>query len=429
MSPREPIVWVVSELFYPEETSTGYLLTRIAEALADVPHDVRAICAQPTYSSRGARAPRTEVHNGVRIERCWSTTLDKDRLPLRAVNALTLAVTIFWTCLTRIARGDLVFVVTNPPLLPFVTRLAAWLRGGRVALIVHDIYPDALVAAGMMRDDAVVTRLARRLTRRLYRGVAYVVVLGRDMEALVRRAVGASGAEVVVIENWADLDDVAPSDRAANPILAETGLSTKVVLQYAGNMGRTHDIESILRVASQLRDTPDVHFLLVGWGAKEQLVRRAMAEQGLPNITMLGKLPRAAQQDFLNACDVALITFVPGMAGVSVPSRMYNVMAVGKPIIAMTDPHSELALVVREHRIGWVVRAGDVDALREVILEASADRGTLTAMGERARRAAMDRYSFAQAANAYRRLVARDFARHDGQLPAQVAIRPGSSAP
>lgn len=426
MSPK---VWFVSELYYPEETSTGYLLTRIAESVAEARYDVRVICAQPTYSHRGTRAPRREVHNGVRIERCWSTTLDKDRLVLRAVNAVSLAVTVFLTALVRIARGDLVFVVTNPPLLPFLTYVAARLRGARVALIVHDIYPDALVAAGMMHAGAALTRVARRLTRRLYRSVDYVVVLGRDMEGMVREAVAGHATETVVIPNWADLDDVAPSDRRANPILAERGVSDKFVLQYAGNMGRTHDLESILRVARALRDEPRFHFLMVGWGAKADLVRRAIADSDLPNVTMLGKLPRSAQQDFLNACDAALITFVPGMAGVSVPSRMYNVMAVGKPIIAMADAHSELALAVREHGLGWVVPPGDWQRLQEAIRDAESDRDALTAMGLRARRIARERYSFEQAASGYRRLVAQEFARHHQQVAGPVAVEAGSPKP
>jgi glycosyltransferase involved in cell wall biosynthesis len=427
MRTTAPTVWIVSELYYPEETSTGYLLTRIAEALAAAGHDVRAVCAQPTYSQRGARAPRRELRHGVRIERCWSTTLDKDRLPLRAINALSLALTIFVTTLARVARGDLVFVVTNPPLLPFVTYVAARLRGARVALIVHDIYPDALVAAGMMHDAAPLTRVARRMTRWLYRSVAYVVVLGRDMERLVREAIGARSTRVVVIPNWADLDDVAPSDRATNPVLAEHGLTDKFVLQYAGNMGRTHDVESVLRVAEALRDEPHFHFLVVGWGAKEDLVRRTIAERDLRNVTMLGRLPRSAQQDFLNACDAALITFVPGMAGVSVPSRMYNVMAVAKPIIAMADAHSELALVLREHGAGWVAAPRDWRALEAAVREAARDAAELRARGLRARRAATECFSFEQAAARYARLVARDLAQHGTAGRAQVVVEAGTS--
>jgi glycosyltransferase involved in cell wall biosynthesis len=213
---------------------------------------------------------------------------------------------------------------------------------------------------------------------------------------------------VVAIPNWADVDEIGPEPRAENAILRERGLLDRFVVQYAGNMGRTHDLESIVEAANALRDEPQIHFLLIGSGAKAALVKRAIATEALQNLEMAGTLPRSAQQSFLNACDVTLITFVPGMAGVSVPSRMYNVMAAGKPIIAMADPDSEIARVVRENDIGWVVEPGNWRELVQVLLEANRARDRLTAMGSRAHRVAVERYSRENAIAGYEQLVATD---------------------
>jgi hypothetical protein len=116
-------VWVVSELYHPEETSTGQVMTGIAEGLA-ARFSVKVLCGQPTYAARGTRAPRAEVRRGVDIHRCVSSTLDKNRLAPRLLNAVTLSVSIFGQALRRFARGDLVLVVTNPPLLPFLMAAA-----------------------------------------------------------------------------------------------------------------------------------------------------------------------------------------------------------------------------------------------------------------------------------------------------------------
>jgi hypothetical protein len=207
-------VWVASELYYPEETSTGFLLTRIAEGLAES-FDVHVICGQPTYSARGRRAPRRERRNRVEIERCWSTTLDKDRLPLRLLNAVTISASMFATALRRFRRGDSVLVVTNPPFLPFVIAAAARLRGARPALIVHDVYPEVLTAAGLAGEDSAVTRLAGALTRALYRGVDRIVVLGRDMHALTVRKLGPEADKIVIIPNWATSTRSGPRRRPA----------------------------------------------------------------------------------------------------------------------------------------------------------------------------------------------------------------------
>jgi glycosyltransferase involved in cell wall biosynthesis len=171
-------------------------------------------------------------------------------------------------------------------------------------------------------------------------------------------------------------------------------------------MGRTHDLESIVEAARALSGDERFHFLLLGGGAKSPVVAEAVARHGLGNVTIAGQRPRAEQQMFLNACDVAVITFMPGLSGVSVPSRMYNVMAAGKPIVAMADADSELARVVSENQAGWVVAPGDRAGLVAALREAAADSARLEAMGRRARAAVEGQYGLTHAVESYRRLVA-----------------------
>ena len=130
-------VWIVSELYYPELTSTGYFLTGIAEGLA-VDYDVSVLCGQPSYRARGTRAPTREICSGVYVRRCRATTLDKNKVALRIVNLVTISLSIFLSALFSLRRGDIVIAVTNPPLLPYVALLACRMRGGRFVLLVHD---------------------------------------------------------------------------------------------------------------------------------------------------------------------------------------------------------------------------------------------------------------------------------------------------
>lgn len=398
-------VWVVSELYYPEETSTGYLLTCTAEGIARR-FPVSVLCSQPTYAARGQRSPVYEERNGVQIYRCWGTTFDKDRILLRLINMMTITVSIFFSALVRFRRGDCVFVVTNPPALPFAVNLACWLRRAKCVLIIHDVYPEVLIATGIATSTAPPIRLIRWLTGLLYRRSERIVVLGRDMRELVRQKLPKGDERTVIIPNWADLDLVEPRPRSANTLLKEQGLLDKFVIQYAGNMGRTHGLEHLIAVAQRLQNShPEVHFLLIGSGAKKRWVEQTAASLRLPNLTLLGNRPRSDQINFLNACDIALISFIPGMAGVSVPSRMYNIMAAGKPIIAMADKHSELAQVVTEEDIGWVIEPGDEAALERTIIEAASQPDLLRDMGNRARLAAETKYSLDRANEAYLDIV------------------------
>src|SRR5687767_11229801 len=124
---ERPRLWVISELYYPEETSTGYYLTRIAEGLTDK-FDVKVISGQPNYSARGTNAPRTEMRNGVEIHRVAGTTLDKNVILFRLINMATLGISVLTKSISRFRSGDRVLVVTNPPSMPFVVAVAALVR-------------------------------------------------------------------------------------------------------------------------------------------------------------------------------------------------------------------------------------------------------------------------------------------------------------
>jgi colanic acid biosynthesis glycosyl transferase WcaI len=397
-------IWVISELYYPEETSTGYLLTQIAEGLARQ-FSVNVLCSQPTYGARGQYALWNEIQNGVNIYRCWGTTFNKDILPLRIINMVTITLSILINALRRIGPKDCVLVVTNPPLLPFAISAASFFRRFKSILIVHDVYPEALIAANGTQPGTLFNRLIAYLTRILYSQMKRIVVLGRDMALLVRGKLPVEYQSIVIIPNWADIDLIGPVSRCDNLLLTEINLMNKFVIQYAGNMGRTHGIEYLVFCAERLKSDSDTHFLFIGSGAKKNWLKHAVNARGLSNITILDNRPRSDQPNFLNACDVAVISFMSNMAGVSVPSRMYNVMAAGKPIIAVTDPDSELALVVREEDIGWVVSPSDIDGLRMAILEAKANPNLLVQMGKRARQAAETKYSFERVNKAYTEML------------------------
>lgn len=384
-------VWIVSELFYPEETSTGHVMTGIAEALAR-DFDVRVATIQPTYSSRGLRAPRIEIHNGVTIHRCRSTTFDRKVLLLRLINIVTIAASIFVNVLLRLQRDDLVLVVTNPPSLPFAVAGACRLRGARCVLLVHDVFPDVLVAVGITRPDSVLARTLRVATGWLYRSVSDVVAIGRDMQSLVRSKRGDCRVPVQCIPNWAD-EEIEPRARVESQLLREKELENSFVIEYAGNIGAPNDFETLLGGAEGLTKYGDIRFLILGSGSREDWLRAEIKRRGLSNVLLVGSRPRSQQSDFLAAADLAVISLRRGMIGVSVPSRTYNTMASQRPILAICEPGSELWMMIHEERMGWAVSPGDIDGAIEAILQARRDPALRVELGIRARRAAVTRYS------------------------------------
>lgn len=394
-------LWVVTELYYPEETSTGYYLTRIAEGLVDK-FDVKVVCGQPNYSSRGTRAPKHEVRKLVEIFRVFGTTLDKNVIFFRVVNMLTLNISAFVKGLSRFRKGDRILVVTTPPLMPFAVAAASLVRGASFTLLIHDNYPEMLVAVGKMREGSMFFKIMQFFNRWLYKYANKIIVVGRDMRNLIAAKTDGLEIPISIIPNWAELETVSPKPKTENKLLNELGLIDKFIFLYAGNMGRPNDLETIVSCAIKLNDEPDIHFIFLGSGAKESWLRNIVLENGLSNVTILKPQPRSEQIVFLNACDVAIVSLVKKMLGVSMPSRTYNILAAGKPILALTDEGSEVAQVVAEENVGWSIPPGKVDVLLTAIRDIYNKRDDLEAMKANARNAAINKYSVDKAIEKYR---------------------------
>lgn len=394
-------LWVVTELYYPEETSTGYYLTRIAEGLTE-DFQVKVLCGQPNYSARGTKAPKREIHKNVEIFRAAGTTLDKNVILFRLINMLTLGISVFLKALRHFRKGDKILVVTTPPSLPFITAFAALLKGAGYVLLIHDNYPEILIAANKAKENSIVVNLLNHSNRWLYKYAGKIIVCGRDMFELVSRKTVGLDIPIETIQNWAELENVRPFPRSENELLKELEIEDKLVFLYAGNMGYPNDLESIIECAGKLVDDERFCFVFLGTGVKRKWLERELTEKSLKNVRLLDPRPRSEQNIFLNACDVAIVTLVKKMWGVSMPSRTYNILAAGKPILALTERESEIAKVVAEDNVGWTVAPNEPEALLEKIFEIYENRQSFEAMSRNARRAALEKYSLEAALKKYK---------------------------
>ncbi|MDI6766950.1 MAG: glycosyltransferase family 4 protein [Bacteroidota bacterium] len=396
-------LWIVSEYFYPDESATGYYLTTISEKLGKY-YNTNVICGWNKNSIHKFNSLSPEVFNGINIYRCKSTVLNKNVLLFRFINLVTISFSIFFKSISKLKSGDYVIVVTNPLSLPFVVSIACWLKKANCVLLIHDVYPNVLIATGLLKKDWLITRFLNWITVGLYNRVDNIIVLGHDMEKIILNKL-VSHTKIHIITNWADLKEIFPCQRKTNSLLKKMDIQDKFVVQYSGNMGRTHGLEILIDASKKLEEIDKIHFLFIGTGAKRNWLERSVKSYGLKNVALLPPQPRSNLCDTLNACDVAIISFIPGMLGLSVPSRMYNILAAGKPIIAVTDSDSELAIVVREENIGWIVSPDNPEQLVATIIEATRNSETLKEMGERSRIAAENKYSLDVIINAYRNLI------------------------
>jgi len=383
-------IWIVSEIYYPSEISTGYLLTRIAAGLAG---DF-AVGAITTRDPRGS----ADRHDGVTIHRS-GRPVRKGRLWQRVLDTLTVPLNLGWATWRNVRRGDLVFAVTNPPSLPYAVWLSAKIRRAKPVLIVHDIYPEILSVAGLIGEKRLLYRFMRWVSHSLTARFDAVITLGAGMTQRL-----AHCHPIYTIPNWSDLQEVRPEPQRGLEFRRQHDLNDKWVILFAGHMGYTHDL-NVLRAAAQSMQSSakPIQFVVIGDGP----ARPTLSTDPSPNMTLLPAMPRDRQADFLNAADIALLPMKAGMWGLSVPSRIYNIFAAGKPLLCLTEEASEVAQLIRQHQIGWVLPPGDEQALVDKIQEIYRNRHELEAMGERARKTAETHFDFESTCRAYHRVVAQ----------------------
>jgi putative colanic acid biosynthesis glycosyltransferase WcaI len=371
--------------YWPDVSATGQLLTELAEDLVRLHSwDVTVVAGYPLRSD--ATLPSSEWHNGVHIVRASGTTLDPQPFIGRATNYISYFASAVVKGLA-IRKPDVVVALTDPPIVGLAALAAASKAHAPFVFLCEDIFPEV---ATLLEDfhSEVVNAALTEVNRFLVRKATRIVALGETMKRRLVEGKGADPSKVTVIHNWADCRVVAPGPRD-NPFARQHELVDRFVVLHAGNIGLSQDLEILLHAAGQLRDRPDVVFVFVGDGAKKKDLQDIAGRRDLRNVMFLPFQPREMMDQSYATADVSLVSLKRGLAGVIVPSKIYNVLASGRPCIAAVEQDSEVADIINRHDCGFVIAPGDASALRTRTLDLSDDRERAIAMGARARCAAL----------------------------------------
>jgi colanic acid biosynthesis glycosyl transferase WcaI len=373
---RRPRVLVLNQYYWPGVEATAHLLAELCEGLTDE-FDITVV----TGMVPGVTTTGRDRRNGVEIVRVGSTAYDRSRLSLRAVNYLTYLALSFVEGL-RAPRPDIVLCMTDPPVIADVALVLA--RRFRVPLVVvtQDVFPEVAVALNRLDNRALV--LALRLATRVYLERAdRIVAIGERMRERLETK-GANHERIVVIPNWVDAAGLGPRPRE-NQWAREHDLVDKFVVMHSGNIGHAQDLESLIRAGTFLRDLDDLRIVLIGGGARREALKQLKHRLEVEQIVFMGYQPRDVLAESLSAADVHIVGLARGLAGYVVPSRLYGVLAVGRPVIAAAEESSETASVVRRAGCGVVVPPGRPELLAHAIRRAYDGEFDLRAMGERGR--------------------------------------------
>jgi colanic acid biosynthesis glycosyl transferase WcaI len=374
--------------FWPDREATGQFLTELCDDLS-IDHEV-TIVAGPSFhteqgNSRGFRLWSREDRGKITVIRTRGTRFSKSNLAGRLVNLgtyyLLAAIVAF-----RLPRPDVIVAETDPPLLGALAAVLKRRWGCRLVYNVRDLYPDIAEVTGGVRSPFLL-ELLRRGNDYAYERADLIVTLGHDM---ARRIVdkGVPTEKVVVVPDWVDCGRIRPLD--SNPFRHSFG--NKFVVMYSGNIGLSQPLDAVLEAADRLRDDDRILFALIGEGARKQWLEERACAMGLTNVKFLPSQPLENLGESLSAADLHLIPLAPGAAGCLVPSKIYGILAAGRPFIAMMEDGAEVAQIARDDAVGFVVRPGNVEALVGAIRGAVDAPENLKQMGVRARRLAEQRF-------------------------------------
>ncbi len=275
-----------------------------------------------------------------------------------------------WYWLWRLPRSTPVLVFSNPPIAGWFVRWHGRWRGLPYAVMVHDIFPDVLVRKGILAPRHVVVRWWRSLNRAAYGSARLVMTLGPHMRATLAdqyRDPQLASETIQVVPPWSDDRQLRPLAKSGNWFAKHYGQVDKLTIMYSGNMGLGHDLDSLLGAAERLGDTPTAHFMLIGAGPKWDELAARQLRHPLPNVTLLGWQPEADLPFSLATADVAIVSLEREMSGLAVPSKAYYFLAAHVPLIAVCDPQSELAELVRQYACGIVVPPGQPEQIAAIL--------------------------------------------------------------
>lgn len=375
--------------YWPDTAATGQLLTELAEDL--VAHhgcDVSVVCGLPLHGHEGhARrglVTREERH-GVHIFRAAGTTRPPQRLTGRTINYLTYFASASLAAL-RVPRPDVVVALTDPPIIGLAALVAAKRSGAKFVFVCEDIFPEVASLIEGFHNGAV-HRALDGVSRLLLRKADRIVALGDRMRERLVEEKGGDPAKISVIHNWADCSAIVPGDKR-NAFSCAEGLAHRFVVMHSGNVGLSQNLETLVGAAERLAQYTDLVFAIVGHGARLGPLQDAVRAKGLTNVRFLPQQPKDRLKDLFASADVFVVSLKRGIEGYIVPSKVYGILAAGRPYIAAVDRRSEAAVIVEEGDCGLVAEPGDADSLANQILTLYRDRELTARMAANARRAA-----------------------------------------
>lgn len=385
---KRNIVFVIN-YFYPDYASTGQLLT---ELCLHIQHEfnVTVIAAQPENQTdlkeRNKRFEEDQLEN-IKIIRIRLPDVDKQNKwsRLKYISAYFFYSNLL---LLKQKRIHLIYTISTPPILGgLIGSIGKWLKGAKHIYNIQDFNPEQAEAVGYMKNRTIFS-LARWLDNLNCKYADHIITVGQDMQkTLVDRFENKAITDNTMINNWTDEQEIIPlpkDNSAVSKFIEMNGWKDKFIVMYSGNLGLYYDLENLINITSAFKDNNNIIFVFIGDGAMKNKMQQKVEHNR--NVFFLPFQPKTEIKYTLNAADIHLVVNQKGIKGVSVPSKIYGVMAAGKPILGVLEEGSEAARLIKDSQCGTVVEPQNYDeVIKQIEYLYSLDKFELINCGLRGR--------------------------------------------
>lgn len=392
---------LISQVFYPDQVSTANLFTSLCSIIAENNTEVEVWSAQPSYTGR-VRQPAKLNYNGIKIHYLPSTNFSKNSIPGRFINVLSFTISVSIKLIFTKAKTP-VWTHTTPPFLGIVVSLLCSLKKIKFVYVLLDIFPEGLIRLGKVSRRNPLILYWNRLFIQTLKRSEKIIVIGRDANLWLNEKLNESVSKLNYIPLWQDDRLLYPMNFDVNNFVIENGLTDKFVVQYSGNMGLWNELGTMGDAVRE--NIKDVVYMFVGGGLRKAELLNRFSMKTQKNVLLLPFQANSNFNDILNASHVQIVTMKEGLEGIAVPSKIYGILAAGKPVIAMVPENSEIAFIIKEENCGVVLNPHDLPGLINAIKMLKSDQNLLQKFGRNSRIAFEKKYTIRIIAERYQKLL------------------------
>ena len=394
-------VSIITQFYPPDYAATGQFVYDLAGALAEKGFDVSVFTGMPGYAFKQTDVKHQENDNGVFVRRTGSVNLMSKRIRNKVFGSILFLIRCVVKFRHKGLRGSHMVLTSAPPFLGLIGWFYNKIFGHKYSCIIYDIYPEVAVRMGVVSENHWVVRFWEFVNLKVWARADSLIVLSDPMKQLLMQKNKQLADKIHVIHSWADPKFIFPIPKSQNWFAEQYGLTDRFVVLYSGNLGRCHDAQTILKCAQLLSGRKDIQFVFIGSGVGAQIIKNAISTGELTNALQLPYQDKEVLPFSLTACDLSLVSMLPKVGDTIAPSKMYGILAAGRPVAAICPQDSYLREMIDDGDCGACFDNDDAQGLANYICWLAANQDIQQKLGRNARNLLETKYTIAQAVPQY----------------------------